>query len=457
MKRLLYFLYLLPIFLSLGCNKYQDEISIKLSHVKGYGPFLNGNLITFPAVDSIYYKGVPNDLDEYVVRSVILQRKQYLWNQYKTGKIDKQRFSQLATYYKIDSTRLTNELVDSEVIFLIGTRTDKKRIIIVDSNNDENFSGEKILEYDFPLSLEKEKEISDFLPVISANYEYFEEGKITRKTVNLQPSPYRGSLGISYYTKNEVEKKYDLFISFPEYLSGKAKINHSNYDVYVSNGFASMVFTEDRANIYIKNNKDTRPSEIDGDLPYRIGDIFNTDDSIDYLIEKISFWGDTLNLKYLGKNSHPFGFNEMFYIPKFTAQKLDHSEFSLKDYSGKYILFDFWGTWCTPCIKSIPDLKELYNEFKDKEIMFVSVAFDSDANKVGQFVLREQMNWEHIFIDQNKIDKNSLVEKLRVSSFPTTILISPEGVIIARNKSFEELRIILNEKLKSQHLHPVLN
>ena len=212
---------LILIFLLFGCSNQKNDLSINLQHVKGYGPFLNGNVITFPSKDSIYYKGVPKDLDEYVIRSIIEQPRQHFWNLYKAGKMTKERFEQFATYYKLDTTKLTTDLVDSEIIILIGTRHDKKRIVIIDSNNNEDFSDERILEFEYPVSKEKEEEMEKSTPVITADFEYYQGGKITAMNANLQPSPYRGSLGLTYNTDNVVEKKYDLFISFPEHRYGQ--------------------------------------------------------------------------------------------------------------------------------------------------------------------------------------------------------------------------------------------
>jgi hypothetical protein len=60
------------------------------------------------------------------------------------------------------------------------------------------------------------------------------------------------------------------------------------------------------------------------------------------------------------------------------------------------------------------------------------------------------MNWLHLFVDQRKQDKNSLIEKLKITSFPSTVLIDPDGKIIARNRDFNELREILSLKAKKE-------
>ena len=79
----------------------------------------------------------------------------------------------------------------------------------------------------------------------------------------------------------------------------------------------------------------------------------------------------------------------------------------------------------------------------------VSVAYDSDPKKVDDFINKENMDWEHIFVNQNQENKNSLIEKLKITSYPSTILIGPDGIIIARNLDIEKLRDLLTEKINA--------
>lgn len=375
-----------------------------------------------------------------------LQNTLSYWNLYKKGKIDKERFLKISTELSIDTSKLTEVPVDYQVILLTGTNQKGNRIIIIDSDNNEDFSNDKILEFEYPISIEKQKAIENSLQSILTQYEYYFEGKIIKKQINLKPSPYRGSLGLNYNTTNEIEKKYDLFVSVPEYRKGEININNTNYEVFVSNGFTSQSFASRKTSIFfsIKNGKQV--SELKGDIPYQIGDVMNAN-GMDYLIESISIWGDTLRLKYVGQNVYPAGITEGYFIPKFNAKKLDNSVFSLDQYRGKFVLIDFWGTWCKPCIEFIPELKEINAAFKDKNFVLISVAYDNDSKKVVDFVKKEQMDWVHVYVDQKNRDNNSLIEKLKISVYPTTILIAPDGKIITRNKPINELKEILKKAL----------
>lgn len=76
----------------------------------------------------------------------------------------------------------------------------------------------------------------------------------------------------------------------------------------------------------------------------------------------------------------------------------------------------------------------------------LSVAYDRDAAKVQEFI----RNWERVFVDQKQADRNSLIEKLKVTSFPTTLLIAPDGKVIAGNKSIDELKEILKKRFVTE-------
>lgn len=360
---------------------------------------------------------MPKNIKEHVVRSLIMQ---------------------------------DNQAVDSEIIILIGTGQNNKRIIVLDSNNDEDFEGERVLEYDYPLSIERQISITDSLPIIPVTYEYYYNGETITKKIALKPIPYQGHLNITYNAPvKDIEKKYYLSLEpFPNYKKGTFKIDTSEYNVYVSKRFIKFDFSNQQAQILISKKGEKTPSELNGDIPYTIGDIFNSNGQ-DYKIEEISASGNSLKFKYLGRNSKPEGITKGFYFPKSNTKALDGSSFKIENYKGNYVLFDFWGTWCVPCIKAIPELKELNNTLENKNFILISVAFDSDIKKVSDFVTRENMDWKHLFVSQTESDSSSMIQKLKVSSFPTLILVGPKGKIIARNKEIEELKKILSEKTKA--------
>ncbi len=111
----------------------------------------------------------------------------------------------------------------------------------------------------------------------------------------------------------------------------------------------------------------------------------------------------------------------------------------------QYMVLDFWGTWCAPCIAGLPDLKRLYNQTKAKAD-FLSICFDTEdklplAKKIFK---KHSIEWATILNDQKK---PTLTNFLQISSFPTYVVISKKGEVIYKNtgpEGFDNLKALLN-------------
>ena len=138
----------------------------------------------------------------------------------------------------------------------------------------------------------------------------------------------------------------------------------------------------------------------------------------------------------------------------FSTTDINGKELSLADYKGKYVLLDFWASWCVPCRKGNPHLKELYAKYKDKGIEFIGVS-DDDYSRPGVWqdaVAKDALPWRHVLRGynrekqmKNEKNENDVSEKFGIHSLPTKILIDPQGKIIGR---YSEEEGPLDEKLK---------
>jgi thiol-disulfide isomerase/thioredoxin len=81
--------------------------------------------------------------------------------------------------------------------------------------------------------------------------------------------------------------------------------------------------------------------------------------------------------------------------PDFSTLTLESRPFKLSNYRGKFVLIDFWGTWCRPCLGEIPYLKAANHAFGGGDFQIVSIAMDDPAN-LKPFIVKNQMNWIHI-------------------------------------------------------------
>ncbi|MGB5988454.1 MAG: TlpA disulfide reductase family protein [Marinifilaceae bacterium] len=113
-----------------------------------------------------------------------------------------------------------------------------------------------------------------------------------------------------------------------------------------------------------------------------------------------------------------------------TSDTYDGKEFNLKSLRGKYVLLDFWGTWCGACVNGMPSMKAFRDKHADK-FQIVGIAKESRNTKAWKNLISSRnFNWPQLLVGKAKHD---YVKIFGVSAFPTKILINPEGKIILRH------------------------
>ena len=106
----------------------------------------------------------------------------------------------------------------------------------------------------------------------------------------------------------------------------------------------------------------------------------------------------------------------------------DGTEFNSKGWEGKFYLIDFWGSWCVPCLKDVPFLKNLKESHASK-LNVLGIASDKEASW-RQAIHEYDLNWTHIL---NGTGEEDFVARLNVDGFPTKILVAPNGEIVYRS------------------------
>ncbi|WP_207422012.1 TlpA disulfide reductase family protein [Desertivirga brevis] len=121
----------------------------------------------------------------------------------------------------------------------------------------------------------------------------------------------------------------------------------------------------------------------------------------------------------------------------------------LSNFRGKYVLLDFWASWCGPCRQENPNVVKAFNSYKDRNFTILSVSLDRENGKEAwlKAIDNDKLTWTHV--SDLKFWNNEAAVKYGIRSIPQNFLIDPNGKIIAKNLRGEELQSYLSDLFKS--------
>jgi len=137
--------------------------------------------------------------------------------------------------------------------------------------------------------------------------------------------------------------------------------------------------------------------------------------------------------------------------PDFTIGGIDDKAISLSDFKGKYVMLDFWASWCAPCRQENPNVVKQYAIYKPLGLNILGISLDEDKSKWQQAIIADKLTWKH---GSDLKNFEGPTERLyHIQAIPSNFIIDPQGIIIAKNVTGADLEGFLNKTFnKSQQI-----
>jgi peroxiredoxin len=134
--------------------------------------------------------------------------------------------------------------------------------------------------------------------------------------------------------------------------------------------------------------------------------------------------------------------------PEISLPDTEGKVISLSSFRGKYVLVDFWASWCGPCRRENPNIVEAYNKFKESNFTILGVSLDKNPEAWKKAIIDDNLSWTHI--SDLKYWQSEVVPLYGFQSIPFNVLVDPAGKVIAENLRGSALEDKLSEILEGK-------
>jgi len=432
MSKLLFAVFVLFIFFTSCKEKAKlNNLIINVVERNDSSPFLPA-IKPFRALDSLpkNLKGIVK-LDSFTIQFLPLFNEKQLKTQKNKSNITKNTFKDLKFG-----------------VYAYSGFQKNQQIIIIDANNDLDFSDDEkiIINKKIGDSIKVNFSLRDSIPSRIVIYNSFENGKIVKKNLLLKPLPYPNYFTYKEPTnRNNFTNKLQLVAEIKSYYYGEFKIAKVDYKVAINKSIFGYKLLIQNLNSEFLNRSD------ENYRTYKLKDTINLS-KMYFRIDSINVENNKFYLKRINIGVENYGYTIGHKIKdhKFIDIYNNSSSIYKLTQNKKYLLIDFWGTWCGPCKELTPDLVKMNLNYSNN-LNILSVAYDKRKEPLINYIESNNMNWNHLFIKGNAkslTESSGLIKNLRIEEYPTFILVNNDNKIIFRGTGkvgLDKIKQILEE------------
>ena len=135
-------------------------------------------------------------------------------------------------------------------------------------------------------------------------------------------------------------------------------------------------------------------------------------------------------------------------VPDFSATDLEGKPISFEAYRGKVVLVDFWAVWCGPCVAEMPNVKKVYEKYKEEGFDIIGISLDNDETRLRDFLKKNEIPWRQVYSGMGW--DSPVAQQYGIYSIPNMWLIDKEGKLISNYARGEKLESMVVKALKEE-------